>query len=242
MILNSLPGADTDSVIIIKTGLPAKTARSPEVLLNLKAQSGKFADGGNFFGISKGEYGFGRKYNAALEPPGISDYLYLYNVENNQHWSGTVKTYQHETETWDIRLERGSMENKTTLSWEWLKPSGNMHLFLYHLETAEWFDLNDRESYTFDNRQKINHFKLYASEDENFEPEILPLEFALSQNYPNPFNLQTTVEIAIPYYADGQQAELKIYDILGRKVKTLFSGNISSGHLKLYWNGKNERA
>ena len=115
-----------------------------------------------------------------------------------------------------------------------------MHLFLYHLEAGQWFNINDQESYTFENKRKINHFKLYASEDENFEPEILPVEFALSQNYPNPFNLQTTIELAVPFFADNRRADLVVYDILGRKVKTLLSGLVSSGYIKINWDGKND--
>ena len=43
-------------------------------------------------------------------------------------------------------------------------------------------------------------------------------EYDLSQNYPNPFNPSTTIRYAIP--KDGM-VTLKIYDILGREVKTL---------------------
>lgn len=43
-------------------------------------------------------------------------------------------------------------------------------------------------------------------------------EYALEQNYPNPFNPTTTISYAIPQ--DGM-VTLKIYDALGREVKTL---------------------
>ena len=43
-------------------------------------------------------------------------------------------------------------------------------------------------------------------------------EYDLSQNYPNPFNPSTTIRYAIP--KDGM-VTLKIYDILGREIKTL---------------------
>ncbi|RPI18095.1 MAG: T9SS C-terminal target domain-containing protein [Ignavibacteriae bacterium] len=44
------------------------------------------------------------------------------------------------------------------------------------------------------------------------------LEFKLSQNYPNPFNPVTLIEYSIPVQG---KVELKIYDILGKEVKTL---------------------
>ncbi len=228
------------STEIAPTKTLAKSIPKSDVLINLKAQSGKYADSENFFGVCENLKNYDRIYHSALEPPTINDYLYLYNVENNYRWSGTLKENESETEEWDICLERGDMDKKTILRWDWLKLSEEMHLFLYHLETAEWFDLNTQESYTFENKQQINHFKLYASEDENFKPIILPVEFDLSQNYPNPFNLQTTIELAVPFFADKHEAKLIVYDILGRQVKILHSGPISCGHIKINWNGKND--
>jgi hypothetical protein len=46
----------------------------------------------------------------------------------------------------------------------------------------------------------------------------LPVKYELNQNYPNPFNPSTNITYAIPQ--DGY-VSLKIYDVLGREVKTL---------------------
>jgi hypothetical protein len=46
----------------------------------------------------------------------------------------------------------------------------------------------------------------------------VPIEYALSQNYPNPFNPTTKINFAIPRQGF---VSLKIYDMLGREVKTL---------------------
>jgi len=51
-------------------------------------------------------------------------------------------------------------------------------------------------------------------------------DYALEQNYPNPFNPATTINYQIP--KDGYVA-LKIYDALGREVKTLVNEFKSSG-------------
>lgn len=45
-----------------------------------------------------------------------------------------------------------------------------------------------------------------------------PIAFDLLHNYPNPFNASTTVEFSIP---EPQVVKLKIYNLLGREVKTL---------------------
>ena len=48
----------------------------------------------------------------------------------------------------------------------------------------------------------------------------------LEQNYPNPFNPTTTIKFAL---AETQKAELKVFDILGNEVSTLFNGIADGG-------------
>ena len=54
----------------------------------------------------------------------------------------------------------------------------------------------------------------------------VPAAFELSQNYPNPFNPQTKIRFSIPR---NGFTEIKIFDIAGRLVTVLFSGNLNSG-------------
>ena len=64
-----------------------------------------------------------------------------------------------------------------------------------------------------------------------------PSEFSLSQNYPNPFNLSTKIEFTL---VKPGFVSLNIYDILGRKVRTLVSEYLSSGYKSVLWDGKND--
>ncbi|MBK7379522.1 MAG: T9SS type A sorting domain-containing protein [Ignavibacteriales bacterium] len=52
----------------------------------------------------------------------------------------------------------------------------------------------------------------------NTKETIAPTGYTLFQNYPNPFNPKTTIEYEVPEKAN---VTIKIYDILGREVKTL---------------------
>lgn len=61
--------------------------------------------------------------------------------------------------------------------------------------------------------------------------------FELKQNYPNPFNPATTVSMEI---RKTSRIELVIYDILGRNVRTLFSGTLQQGPHTELWNGLND--
>jgi hypothetical protein len=59
------------------------------------------------------------------------------------------------------------------------------------------------------------------------EPMSSPApQFHLSQNFPNPFNPSTVVEFTIP--SDGEIA-LEVFDLLGRKVRTVTEGRRSAG-------------
>jgi hypothetical protein len=53
-----------------------------------------------------------------------------------------------------------------------------------------------------------------------------PTSYSLSQNYPNPFNPVTTIKYEIPN--DGL-VTIKIYDIIGREVKTVENAYKSQG-------------
>lgn len=68
------------------------------------------------------------------------------------------------------------------------------------------------------------------------ESGMNPKKFVLEQNYPNPFNPSTTIRFFMP--EDGI-AELKIYDMLGREVKTLTEGFLKGGIHFFKWNGLN---
>lgn len=50
--------------------------------------------------------------------------------------------------------------------------------------------------------------------------------FSLEQNYPNPFNPATTVKFSIP---DFRFVSLKIFDVMGREVRTLVSEPLAGG-------------
>ncbi len=50
--------------------------------------------------------------------------------------------------------------------------------------------------------------------------------YSLEQNYPNPFNPVTTIRFGIP---NSGIVKLKVYDVLGREIKTLINNELNSG-------------
>jgi len=64
-----------------------------------------------------------------------------------------------------------------------------------------------------------------------------PQEFHLLPNYPNPFNAGTTISFDAPGVRD---VEVHIFDILGRRVKTLFNGTSFTGRNVFHWDGTDD--
>ncbi len=74
----------------------------------------------------------------------------------------------------------------------------------------------------------------------------IPKRFGLSQNYPNPFNPTTAMSFQLPAPTGVEGSamtfvSLKVYDILGREVRTLVDGIGQAGAYSVQWDGKNER-
>jgi hypothetical protein len=65
----------------------------------------------------------------------------------------------------------------------------------------------------------------------------LPKKFELNQNFPNPFNANTQIRFSVP---KASHVKLEVYDILGRKVKTLADENMTAGYKQVVWDGKNQ--
>jgi hypothetical protein len=68
------------------------------------------------------------------------------------------------------------------------------------------------------------------------EVDLTPGEYALFQNYPNPFNPTTTIEFQVPQVND---VTLKVFDMLGQEVRSLFNGQVVPGKYTVEWDGMN---
>ncbi len=62
------------------------------------------------------------------------------------------------------------------------------------------------------------------------------INYTLYQNYPNPFNPVTTIRFQVPV---AERVELKVYDMLGREVMTLFNSVAPAGVVDVDFNAGN---
>jgi hypothetical protein len=110
--------------------------------------------------------------------------------------------------------------------------------------------VSDETSVRYDDPNSIRitaerqDFTLLVGSEDFIERSVVsysapPANYTLYQNYPNPFNPETTIKYSLP--AAGK-TDLVIYDILGRIVRKLQSGELmEAGYHAVIWDGTNDR-
>lgn len=68
------------------------------------------------------------------------------------------------------------------------------------------------------------------------EAGALPTRYALEANYPNPFNPTTSIRFQVPQTGN---VTLKVFNIQGQEVATLFDGNMAAGAKTVTFDGRN---
>jgi hypothetical protein len=104
-----------------------------------------------------------------------------------------------------------------------------------HTEGVDWYNCGAAHSQPINaNMKAIAAWWLWTSIANskiitNINPSNLkPYKFSLEQNYPNPFNPTTTISYSVPGVRSAL-VSLKIYDMLGREVKTLVNKEQQAG-------------
>jgi hypothetical protein len=67
--------------------------------------------------------------------------------------------------------------------------------------------------------------------------QVLPTSYSLEQNFPNPFNPSTTISFAVPQTSN---VTIEVYNSLGQKVRSLFSGKMEQGTNSVVWNARDD--
>jgi hypothetical protein len=62
------------------------------------------------------------------------------------------------------------------------------------------------------------------------DKKLSPSSFSLFQNYPNPFNPSTTIKFGV---ATKGNVTLKVFDLMGREIATLFNGEKEAGYYEM---------
>jgi len=100
----------------------------------------------------------------------------------------------------------------------------------------EIIDRNDTLNYYSKYTNESGYFIISNITDIKFRKNNLPSDIITLRNYPNPFNPSTKIYYELP---NSQKIEIRIYDILGREIKTLLNDFHRAGTYTLNWDGRN---
>jgi len=108
-----------------------------------------------------------------------------------------------------------------------MQNAGEIKIATYNQIVDEWKTVYDSVGYIYNAPTQTSV--------KNRNSDIL--DFQLEQNYPNPFNLETKLFFQL---TATKQVNLAIYDVLGKKVRTLVNSEMTSGSHQVIWDGKDE--
>lgn len=69
------------------------------------------------------------------------------------------------------------------------------------------------------------------------DTDELPVRYKLYSGYPNPFREKTSIAFDLP---NKSNCSIEVFDITGRKIKTLMNGVLKAGHYNLEWDGSDK--
>jgi hypothetical protein len=147
-----------------------------------------------------------------------------------------------------------SLDNVDVVYGHYLDPTGNYVPKITHTNSTGFFRIHDYAKPVNLEFFKQNFQYLYLRVQNwpdstvNIQVMIEPVvyigdgtvleHFTLLANYPNPFNSLTRIGFNL---SSSTVLELSIYDLLGRKIKTMTKEFQPAGTHYVYWNGRDEK-
>ena len=107
-------------------------------------------------------------------------------------------------------------------------PVGDVNWF--PAQKAAWLAQRDAEYTSIETALQAGHVTAVNSGG------AVPVEFTLKQNFPNPFNPTTTIDYTLPA---SSRVLLKVYDVLGREIRTLVDERQIAGDHSVKLDGSN---
>ncbi len=98
---------------------------------------------------------------------------------------------------------------------------------------TQWVDQNFEKYYMYRNVVLSDQTSVGVAD---VTPTIAR-EYLLEQNFPNPFNPSTTIKYRL---AKSSSVTVTVFNVLGRKVRTLVNTNLNAGEYSIEWDGMDD--
>jgi len=153
-----------------------------------------------------------------------------YTILEQQFISGVQSFFVNGFENWDYFVSWTSgTPDQYPESWWWINNSENVMALTYEDMNCEAAGNYDSTAYALV-LGVCNYIGLDLSQIEN--EASMPGSYYLLQNYPNPFNPITTLHYDLP---ENSFVNITIYDMLGRKIKTLINETQDASYRSIIW-------
>jgi len=184
-------------------------------------------DSNKIFKTTDGGSNWTRVTNTGLSSDAYSKCVFFLNA--NDGWIGVNTPI-----TWGITPQRAILHTTDGgTSWTWQYPEFLLDSSATHTSAVfSMFFTNTSDGWLVGDYGIIGHTTDGGTTGVAEGKNTNPAEFSLEQNYPNPFNPTTTITFSVGTYS---HTSLRVYDVLGREVATIFSGELSAGNYSKQW-------
>ena len=135
------------------------------------------------------------------------------------------------TASWPFTVSSSEQSGRATLRWDMTALEGSFSsMALLDSDDGFLIDMKKSGEYTF-NWSEGKQLKFMYSRDGLLRPGIT----VLGNAYPNPFTARVSFPILLDQ--DQTQVQLVVYDLMGRRVKTITRFNVQAGATTLEWDG-----
>jgi len=213
--------------------------------VNIAFASGEFSDKSTSFGITNeaspdlDRFDF-RKPRAIAATPTVEFKRPQWDA-NYSTFATDIRPEIETAESWEFDVRAISRQPAQLTFAGISKIPRQFEVYLLDADHAQSVNLREDSLYHFTPAAELMKFKVVVGRKEKVQEQLsslaLPKDFALGPNYPNPFNPSTNIPVAVPVTSE---IRLKIYNLLGAEVKTIYDGSIEAGRYWFNWDGRNE--
>lgn len=241
-IVNNLNNAGIEGDVCDDSGCEASGAWVSQMIVGNDRTLEIFDDEARYPLITQGEWIMGGDPNFAELPdmvPALID------------WGVNTVRDDNTTLLEKLRTEGNPAEGSTMLMFDWPVavdlsytneayltaglgglPLGDLNWFPE--QKAQWEA--EKDAQTAQIEAALNAGTVISTAVEPIGEEI-PSSILLKQNYPNPFNPTTTIRFDL---SEPGNVTLEVYDVVGRRVATLVSQQLTAGSYAVDWNARDE--
>ena len=167
-------------------------------------------------------------------PPGYFDEVRIHIEEQNltDPYKQLFVDYRpsvNEGQSYDLKLKNDTKKTIRLLA-AGVEKFTNEEVYLLDENLNRFYNLKESNEIDISPIHKNYDYRLLIGNEnfiDNLKKEYVPSEYSLYQNYPNPFNPSTIIKYQIP--VNNTLVELKVFNVLGKEIKTLVNKIQDSG-------------